>query len=601
MALKFQARLVHAFSEALTGDAQHALPSGGSFKANFTASPAGTSLPRSTPEAEGLSSKLLAGFFAQLAAAPDANLHAALVLRHGKVVAEGYFSPYRKGVWHVTHSLCKSFTGTAVGLAIEEGLFGLDDSLAELFSDVMNPFNQKKWKDTTVRHLLTMSSGITFNELTQAVEKDWLKNIFSAEPAFPAGSKFVYNSINSYVLAALVCRTSGQTLSDFLQQRLYTPLQFSPVYWEKSPEGIEKGGWGMYLQPEDMAKLGQLYLQKGNWIVDGKPTQILSRQWVEEATKTQIATDVKENYGYHFWVDDTHNDFIMSGMFGQFVIGFPALDITLVMTAGNPDLFAESSAYTIVKNTFSGLTLPGQLPPAPAATTSLRMLCESLAYQAPAKEPKPPRRTAHQSLQSRWQFNKAHVPHALPVDMQAFCGHTWNFSSNRGGLLPVITQFTNNNLSNGVEAIHLRDDADHLVMFWEEGGITLSIPIGMSTPLECSVQIGGEQYLLSCKGQLLYNEDEHPILKILVCPLEVSSTRTLKLARYGDTLFLEMDEAPQLSVAIESAMGQSAATGKGDSGDFLSRFLLGSDYLHYRVNQVCRPKIKGHKITSTSK
>lgn len=594
MALRFYTRLVRALGELLMGDAKYALPGGGSPKADFPAGEVSSCLPlpRSTPEAEGVSSRFLADFHIALSAAEQNNLHSVMVLRHGKVISEAYFSPYRQGVWQVTHSLCKSFTGTAVGIAIHEGLFGLEDSLADHFGDSIGIFSQKKWRQVTVRHLLTMSSGITFNELTQAVETEWLKHIFSSDLAFEPGSKFVYNSINSYVLAALVCRTSGQSLTDFLHQRLFKPLGFGPVYWETSPEGIEKGGWGMYLLPEDMAKLGQLYLQNGRWEVGGEVRQIVPESWVKEATRTQIQSTVSEGYGYHFWVDESSGCFIMSGMFGQYVIGFPALDMVVLMTAGNPNLFADSHTYSVIKQYFTGLLLPGSLPLSPMAASSLRKVTDGLVFQSPAEYAPRPVRSRVQSTAHRWLFSR-HAGAGIPPGISSFCGTTWRFATNRGGLLPLIAQYMNNNLSDGVHALRFETIKNNLVLFWEEGSGTICLPIGFTKPAEATVQMGAEQYLISCKGQLLQDEDGQPVLKILVCPLELTSSRVLKFSLTGGQLTLRMDETPQMSVAIESALNQGVATGKGDSGDPLFKLPFGQEYLHYRIEQICTPNLEG--------
>ena len=313
-------------------------------KPEYTGKMPSQRLPRSTPEKEGMSDGALATLYREVAAEKGGNVHALLIARNGRVVSEGWFAPYRAGVWHVTHSLCKSFTGTAVGLAISEGYFGLEDRVADYFPEYCNLLTGRRTRSITVRHLLTMSSGISFNEMGQSLESDWLRGIFESEILFEPGDRFLYNSMNSYLLSALIKRTAGQGLVEFLTPRIFEPLGFGPVGWEKCPRGIEKGGWGMYLDPEDMLKFGQLYLQGGVWQTAQGERRLIPQEWVEQATRTQISGTEGE-YGWHIWTDSSDGSFLMNGMFGQYVAVFPQYQVVAVMLSGSGNLFAESASY----------------------------------------------------------------------------------------------------------------------------------------------------------------------------------------------------------------------------------------------------------------
>lgn len=606
MAIKDQARLLKAVGDILLGDPKKSLTGAGTLKTEFPQKYTMEKLPRSTPEEEGVSSEWLNTFLIELSAAKHGNIHDFIAMRHGKVICESSFSPYRKDIWHVTHSLCKTFTGTAVGIAIGENLFGLNDPIINYFEDKIGRFNAKAWQKVTVRHLLTMSSGIIFNEINQAFETDWLKSIFSADPAFPAGTQFVYNSINSYVLSALVCRTSGQSLTNYLAKRLFTPLGFGPVFWEKSPDGYEKGGWGMYVMPEDMAKLGQLYLQKGKWIVNGAEKQIIPQTWVTQATKPQIKTDSDENYGYQIWTDEKLGGFLASGMFGQYIIVIPRLDFVFTMTSGNPNLFASSSTYTVIEKYFTNLQLPETLPPAPSTLSHLEKNISHLFFQKPILPKETiPHRIQPQNPRDKWQQNRTFSPIALPKESLAFCGTTWEFPENRGGLMPAIAQCMNYTLSSGVKAVRFEEMAGTLKLFWEEGNSTLSVPIGFTIPLENRVRLENEEFVISTFGQIAYDEDDVPILKLLVCPIELTSSRIMKFSLRDENLFLEMDEMPQFSVAIASALRQNSTTSnKNDTGSStkssnpLAKFGIMQDFATYKIDQICTPRITGTPLIS---
>ncbi|MEG2054220.1 MAG: serine hydrolase, partial [Oscillospiraceae bacterium] len=227
-------------------------------------------LPRVTPEQVGISSTYVFDFFEELCSKTDVNGHNILMMRNGKVFAQGEFSPYRKEVWHVTHSLCKSITAMAIGMLIDEGKLSLDDKVCEILKVKSFLAQASVVRKLTVENLLCMSSGVDYGEIAIIAENDWLNGFFKAGVEFEPGKRFAYNSMNTYLLSCIVKTVSGEGLIDYLTPRILKPLGITNIAWEKSSKDIEKGGWGLYLTIEDAAKLGQLLLQGGKWTVDGK-------------------------------------------------------------------------------------------------------------------------------------------------------------------------------------------------------------------------------------------------------------------------------------------------------------------------------------------
>ncbi|MFV0412104.1 MAG: serine hydrolase domain-containing protein, partial [Oscillospiraceae bacterium] len=562
-------------------------------RSSFEGAAAPLPLPRSTPEEMGLSSYNLEKFYRSVAGIPGTNLHSILVLRHGQVVSEAYFNPFKKDVWHVTHSLCKTFTGTATGLAIAEGLFGLDDSVADYFSDKIHFYNLKKYKPITVRHLLAMASGISFNEISQAVEEDWLRGIFSTDLAFTPGSKFVYNSMNSYLLAALVNRASGQSVTEYLAPRIFEPLGFGPVAWEQSAAGVEKGGWGMYLAPEDMAKFGLLYLQRGRWNTGEKARQLIPESWVQEASTTKITGANGDEYGYQMWTDSTTGTFTMNGMFGQYITGFPSLDILVVMTAGNANLLRQSAVYTLMQQHFYPLSPGAALPPNPGALHSLQYTLANLKNQQPAPAPGP-RHAVFEKSGYNWRKTPQKqflTRGALPAGTEAFCGTTWHFGKNAAALLPVVMQAMNNNFSTGVNALRIEKNGSLLDFYWEENERTLFFSAGFAAAVETTLTLGSESFLTAGGVQLCTDEDSRPVLKLVLNFLEYSSCRVLKFSLQGKNILLRANETPSLSIAMETALSQNTATG-GDRSSGLDK-LKNNEFLLYKLAQLCAPEVMG--------
>jgi CubicO group peptidase (beta-lactamase class C family) len=297
-------------------------------------------LQRATPESQGIASAAILRWVEAM----ESQVHepqSFMLVRHGKVVAEGWWSPYGRDIPHMLFSLSKSFTSTAVGLAITEGRLSLDDTLLSFFPDEKPAQMNEHWAAMKVRHLLSMSSGHDVDTQSAMVDRAdgiWTKGFFTVPVVHAPGTHFLYNSGASYMLSAIVQKVTGEKLIDYLAPRLFEPLRIENPRWEESPEGINTGGFGLNIRTEDIAAFGQLYLQKGMW--EGR--QLVPEAWVEEATKFQVANagstvDWQQGYGFQFWRCQ-HNAYRGDGAFGQFCIVMPDQDAVLAMTSGMPDL-----------------------------------------------------------------------------------------------------------------------------------------------------------------------------------------------------------------------------------------------------------------------
>lgn len=303
------------------------------------------SLPASTPEAEGIPSSAILDFIDAVEQHdhPLDALHSFMLLRHGKTVAEGWWEPYRRDLPHMLYSLSKSFTSTAIGLAVEEGLLSVDDPVLSFFPDDAPDEPSDNLKAMTVRHLLSMNTG-HHEDTTSAVwrgDDDNWPRAFLAQPVdHEPGSWFVYNTAATYMLSAIITRLTGEPLIDYLRPRLFGPLGIENPVWDKDPQGRSLGGSGLHITTEDIARFGQMYLQEGMW--EGR--RIVPETWVREATsihsdtgKTQSNSDWSVGYGYQFW-RSRHNSYRGDGAFGQFCLVLPEQDAVVAITSGTRDL-----------------------------------------------------------------------------------------------------------------------------------------------------------------------------------------------------------------------------------------------------------------------
>ncbi len=298
-------------------------------------------LPRNIPETEGVSS---AGISAFLDAVKGSSLalHSVMVVRHGKVIAEGWWKPYAPELKHTLYSITKSFTSTAIGMAVEEGHLRLEDSVISFFPDKFPDEVTPHLAAMQVRHLLTMTSGydpdpwLTLATETTSADYDWVREILAHPVRHTPGSRFAYQSAEMVLLSLIFQRATGQSLHAYLKPRLFEPLGIEGEDWESFPQGDNTGGWGLRVKTEDIAKFGQLYLQKGIW----KGRRLLSEAWVAQATGKQTDSvsfisnqvDWEQGYGFLFW-RSRHNSYRGDGVLGQFCIILPEQDAVVAITA----------------------------------------------------------------------------------------------------------------------------------------------------------------------------------------------------------------------------------------------------------------------------
>ena len=307
-----------------------------------------SSLPRSTPEKEGVSSQSIITFLDSALAGKN-EFHSFMFLRHGKVIAEGWWNPYRPDLKHTMYSCSKSFTATAVGLAVRAKKLKVSDKVISFFPDQLPDTISTFLRDLTVKDLLTMSAGMDPDPtLTVARDSNWVKGFLARPIVNKPGSTFLYNSLATYMLSAIVQKVTGQKVYDYLTPRLFKPLGIEGADWETDPDGINVGGWGLRIRTEDMAKFGQLFLKGGKW---GRK-RVLSKKWVKEASTLKIvqhpdysqvkrdSSDWEQGYCYQMW-RCRHNGYRADGAFGQYIVVLPEQDAVVAITSETTDMQDE--------------------------------------------------------------------------------------------------------------------------------------------------------------------------------------------------------------------------------------------------------------------
>ena len=297
-------------------------------------------LSRSTPEKQGMNSEVILAFIDSLEKTKFA-IHSFMLLRHDQVIAESWWRPYDPACKRYVYSLTKSFTSTAVGFAVTEGLLKVEDKVVSFFSEDLPREVSENLAAMQVRDLLTMSTGhgmdSTLAIMTPGLE-NWVQTILAFPVDYAPGTHFLYNSGATYLLSAIVQKVSGQCVKDYLSNRLFEPLGIRNVTWDVCPRGINIGGWGLSLTTEEIARFGLFYLHKGVW--NGK--RLLPSEWIEVATSACVRNDGedrvnetldwRQGYGYQFWRCQ-HGAYRADGSSGQYCVVMPEQDAVLALTS----------------------------------------------------------------------------------------------------------------------------------------------------------------------------------------------------------------------------------------------------------------------------
>lgn len=521
-------------------------------------------LSRVTPEAAGIPSAHIEAFVREMMADKTLRMHNLMILRGGKVLYENSFGRQDPDVWKYTFSACKSVTSLAIGMLYDEEKLKLEDKLVDLFPEYVTTVNRLWMKDVTVRHLLTMSSSVLFNEAGSVTAENWMEGFFDSVTSAELGKNFQYNSLNTYVLAAIVCKLSGESMSSYLERKLFAPLGITEYYWETCPDGIEKGGWGLYIRPEDIAKIGQLVMQKGRW----KRRRIVSAEWITMATTAYMTAPESYgdfNYGFQIWVGRESKTFLFNGMLGQNVLGFWDNSVILVSNAGNDELFQQSNFFKLAKKYFD-LPFDRGLEEDEEAYASLCSLKTKEGEPLPLPE------------ECRWLCSmQMHAHDDLALAM---------------GMVPLVWQAVQNQYSEGLEGIDFSIEEGKLILHYTEAGKIYHVPIGFGRGEVSEVTVGEVPFLISAIGKFSTDEDDHPVFQATIDFLETPCSRKIKLYFLDEQIvLLRQVELPgdgfvhQLTKAALEMIERRPVIGAAVNK-------LDRDLVDYKIDKVFSPEVE---------
>ncbi len=473
-----------------------------------SSSPINSPFPRVLPETVGIKSEYLLSFLTELSEKPHLHPHTLMMMRGGKIFLETEFYPYRLDTWHVSHSMAKSITALAIGCLVDDGRLTLDEKLSDIFPKRSLSVDFVRQKEITVRHLLTMSAGVSFNELGSVTYEDWIEGFFSSGVKFAPGTKFMYNSMNSYMLSAIVKEKTGVDMFDFLCERIFTPMGITEVFWEKCPKGITKGGWGLYMKMEDLLKFGKLFLDHGAW--NGK--HLVSANFIHEIiaeNRKDTAPMSDHGYGLHVWRSVRKGSYQFNGMMGQNLVIMPDIGLVIATYSGNAQMFPKSDYMSLIEKYFGDGFKPETIEkPSRRMNFALEKFSRSLSLPKPMKPAERLNRLA--------SFSRV-------------LGKTYRLDAKHISLLPLALCFLHNNYYGSISKISFRQNDTVIEAIFEKEDETITIPFSADgTASYFEFRENGEPFSAAAIGKMTHNEDDVPVLKLSIYFLETTSVRHIK-------------------------------------------------------------------------
>lgn len=486
------------------------------------------SLPRETPESQGISSEKIEKLLCDLNNGAHTHMHQFMILRNGKVITECGFAPYERDLWHASYSLCKSITGIAIGMLVDERKLQIQDKVLDILKKPKNFMSFIRQRDLTVEHLLTMSSGVSFNETGAVSGNEWVKSFLESSVHFAAGTCFEYNSMNSYMLSAIVTEITGETMMEYLRPRLWKPLGIERVFWETCPKGITKGGWGLFLRPEDAAKIGQLYLQNGKW----NQKQLISEKWVYDSTSFKIQVPKEMGfggYGYQIWMGERPGSYVFNGMLGQNVLVYPDLQMVIVTNAGNNVLFQHCEMLDIISRCFTKNYVPKDV--LPSNFIKYQKLQKTIAYLE-GKQKK--RRVLRDGVKKYfYSYRKEKQTRSF---LEHLDGKKYQMQEHHVGIFPLVLQVFHNNYTDGIESISFHKTGRDFYIYMKEGSVCHKLKTGICEWEENQIQLHEEVYQIAVYAEKAKDEDGRDVLKIQAVFTEDAVRRNIKIFFKNDTL-----------------------------------------------------------------
>lgn len=540
----------------------------------------------------------------KLACDPNCALDGLAVCKGESLLFEAYRTPYSDRYPHITNSTCKTITAIAVMFAISEHLLTQEDYVLSFFPEYDNLLTPKHTKKLTIYHLLTMTSCSKCNEIVSVTDHDWVRAFLTLDCQYEPGSRYIYNSMNTYMLAAILNKVTGMSLVDYLTPRLFKPLGIGNIRWELCPKGIERGGWGLHLSLDGMLKIGIFLANDGAY--HGK--QLIKPAFIKEMKRVNIHQDadaLATGYGYQIW--HLPGDLMMlSGMFGQHVIFSEDTQLVVAMNAHNDKMFPDS---VLVKHVIRYMKNPQTFQP--DGDWKERLQYRHLLQVVSAFQ-------KGYSLKNDWNLLQYHTYCKKQQDIlaakgqkvlewcRAFDGKRLRVNTETMKLFPYMLQGLYSPGPFSVSDISFKLKETSLKMcFYKErnrkdadtGRERIELEAGADAYCIQQIPVGGNRMDVAVKVTPATDEDEHKVILLDIIFLEEGIHRRIKFFLFGEKVAVELAEYPDMRAIVEQVITGDAVIA-GNTYDIADKIPEGFRVL---LEHKVEPKIYATLLDLTSK
>ncbi|MBE5944061.1 MAG: beta-lactamase family protein [Lachnospiraceae bacterium] len=498
----------------------------------------------------------------------DIAMKAIGVLYQGHVVVEHYNYPFTGKFRYVSYSLAKTVTALGVGAAIDRGLLTLDTKISDIFTEHNKIFQGKQLKSVTVKHLLTMTAGVGFCETDAIFSFDWCKDYMSSHPKFFPGEDFYYNSLNTYMLVALISKVAKKSFMDFMKEAIFEPMDIHDITWDKCPQGIERGGWGIKLSLADMLKFGKLILDDGVWNTKKGRNRLVSSEFIKDMRSCHTRLTNKklvDGYGYGIWLLKD-GSFLANGLFGQNIYINPDRELVIAIMASAKEMFPDGKTVKALCD---------------FASKDSNFLFSNILWDG-------------------WYLNKSKKVYlkgknnlkSIKSALASYLGNEYRFTDYASNILPLSSQLMYSNYMSKIRSLKLDIVKDNFVLRCKDrdGGYNLNIGYTRKKPyIYQLLTINGKQMPVAVSGSLLYDEEDRLLLKIHIAYLEEVGDRIFKIYFEDGRIRLKSYETPDLIGFIDKFIDEEFFDKIKKAKDRIP-----PDYLNYSVKKILRPNVIGY-------
>jgi CubicO group peptidase (beta-lactamase class C family) len=553
-----------------------------------------------TGDVSGLNRQEIAAFIQKLTHDRNLSVSGVGMMYEGKLVALYHHKPYSDEYRHVSYSMCKSVTQMAVGIAWDKGLLKLDERLCDIFPEHKGVFMKKGMKELNIEHLLTMRAGVKFDEVSSFFHFDWCKSYMGSDLAFAPGEDFTYNSLNTYMLAAVIKEKTGKYMLDFLQENLFDYMDIHDITWDKCPKGIERGGWGLKLSLIDMLKLGQLYVDNGCYDCNGNPKQLISREWLKMSVTEHTKFNDKNalsGYAYQIW---TLKDgaYLFNGVFGQNVYINTKNRLVIATISSAYEVFPDGKLVDMIckfansEKLYKKDNLKDNLSKIIRNFKSGKAVDKGLVYDTQGAVYDFYRMASNSKVTGFVNRKKDNQAYAYMHNILApYLDTEYTFSQYATSIMPITTQVMYAIYNIGISAITLSFEDKKLFCTIEDTGVVYKIMAGYSDsrPYEYQlITVGGKELPIAVHAGIVLDEDNRQLLLVRIVYLEEVSNKVLKIYLDRDEITLSAHETPNMMEFADKLIGEDKMRRTKKLGKTQAM-----DFLKYRVSRFFSASVTG--------